>query len=217
MPRLSPSDLASRLTLDYRAVVGLSREALGAVHAVSTSSEPRALSDSEGLSGRATRYVVEYRFTYLVGKGQTAGSATAFFDLLAGGNYPYSPPGVWILSRPVPWTPHVHPVTGTVCLGDGWVRASGRMLLAQLVVHVARLLNFDEPGASTSAAHWNASAVHYWRSELGGGPYLRDLAYPRLPAEVTHGLPDASSMFRAAEAFSPADESAAFHPIGVVQ
>src|SRR6185436_18709958 len=176
----------------------------------------RELTASEAEAGRASAYLVEYRFPHLVGRGTTATSALAAFDLYAGGNYPYSPPGVWILSRPTPWSPHVHSAAGTVCIGPAWERASGQMLLAQLVVHVARLINFDEPGAATSAGHWNASAVHYWRSALGGGPYLRDLQYPRLPVEVTHGVSDGASVFRAAEAFSAEDARFAFRPLGGV-
>jgi hypothetical protein len=92
------------------------------------------------------------------------------------------------------------------------------MLLAQLVVHVARLINFDEPGADSSADHWNASAVHYWRTTLSGGPYLRDLTYPRLPAEITHGVTDASTVFRAAgisrTSHIEENEDGMFRPVG---
>lgn len=213
MPRLTPAELASRLALDYRAVVGLSREALGEIRAWNAASPTaRELGAAEGEVGRAALYAVEYRFPHLVGRGQTSDSAVAVFDLLTGGNYPYSDPAVAFVSRPLPWSPHVHPSTGTVCLGDAWKNAGGTMLLAHLVVHVARIINFDEPGAYGSGAHWNASAVEFWKASLSGGPYVRDLRYPRLPVAITHGVADQSTAFRPVG--NDAGKVDMFRPIG---
>ena len=199
MPRLSSAELASRLALDYRTLQGLSRETLGEIRAFSAvAPAARELGAAEGEAGRAAVYAVEYRLPHLVSRGRTADAAVAVFDLHAGGNYPYSEPAVAFASRPLPWSPHVHPSTGSVCIGGAWKNAGGTMLLAHLVVHVARIINFDEPGAYASGNHWNASAVEFWKASLGGGPFVRDLRYPRLPVAITHGVADESTAFRAA-------------------
>lgn len=212
MRRLSSAELASRLSLDYRTLHGLSRESLGAIRAFSAASAAaRELGVAEGEVGRATMYAVEYRFPHLVGRGRTADTAVAVFDLHAGGNYPYSEPAVAFVSRPLPWSPHVHPTTGTVCIGEGWKKADGHMLLAQLVVHVARLMNFDEPDAQRSGGHWNLSAVEFWKASLAGGPYVTDLRYPRLPVAITHGVADESTAFR--EAGNGEVEPLMFRPV----
>lgn len=198
MPRLAPAELRSRLAFDYRTLAGLSREATGKIEAYASISgigRQSRLSAEAGEDGLATAYLVEYRFTHLIGRGRTHASATAVFDLQSGGNYPFTSPGAAFISRPVPWTPHVHPASGIICLGDGWANAAGHMLLGQLVVHVMRLMNFDEP-RTWADAHWNASADAYWHAELGRRPFLPDLRYPRLPVEITHGIPDASTAFR---------------------
>lgn len=222
MPQLSPIELRSRRALDYRTVFGLSRETIGGIAAYARSRDirdRRELTAAEGEAGAATVYVVEYRFPHLVDRERTAASALAVFDLNAGGNYPFSPPLGAFISRPVPWSPHVHPGSGSICLGAGWSAAGGRMLFAHLVVHVMRLINFDEP-RTTPDGGWNASADAYWRTTLGRRPYLADLRYPRLPAEITHGLSDENSVFRqATDEFRPAggnglDADGMFRPAG---
>jgi hypothetical protein len=79
------------------------------------------------------------------------------------------------------------------------------MLAAQLVVHVMRLFNCDEPDREHYGG-WNPAAVQYWRTVLGTRPLNPDLRYPVLPAEVTHAVDDDSSAFR------PAGEGSAFGP-----
>ncbi|MGB8294690.1 MAG: hypothetical protein WCG85_04620 [Polyangia bacterium] len=148
-------------------------------------------------------------------------------DLLAGGNYPFSDPAAICLGAPLPWSPHFHPSSGTVCLGDAWRSAQGRMLAGQIVVHIMRLLNFDEPDQERYGG-WNPPAVRYWRSILGTRPLHPDLQYPVLPAEVTHALYDANSRFQpigdgsgsnsfvgaSVAAFAPAPLEVMFVPVG---
>src|SRR5205085_1726966 len=138
-------------------------------------------------------------------------------DLLGGGNYPFTEPVVVFTSRPVPWSSHVHPATGVVCLGNGWESADGGVLLGQLVVHVARLMNLDEPDLGEYG--YNRASSQYWRDTLGSKPYLPDLTYPALPADLTHAASGAG--FRAvrapqvSDAFRPKDRaSTVFKKIG---
>jgi hypothetical protein len=223
MARLTPSERTDRLALCYRATVRLSAPGLRSVRAFGSEAELRAgreLSAEEGEAGRALFYLVEYAFPILVGPGPTTDRAVARFDLLAGGNYPYSDPSVAILTRPLPWSPHVRPQTGAVCIGEGWKHASGRMLAAHLVVHVMRLLNCDEPERDPSYGGWNAAAVRYWRTTMRTKPLNPDLQYPVLPAEITHGAADAEGAFRGIDTgFRPLGDRApagagGFRPLG---
>lgn len=222
MPQLTPNELDSRRALDYRTVVGLSREAIGGIAAyacIRDIKDRREVTVAEGEAGRATVYVVEYCFPHLVDRERTATTALAVFDLSAGGNYPFTPPLGAFISRPFPWSPHVHPGSGNICLGPAWPAAGGRMLFAHAVVHVMRLVNFDEPRTSPDGG-WNASADAYWQTTLRRKPYLPDLRYPRLPTEITHGLSDENDVFRpATDEFGPAgsndfDPDGMFRPAG---
>jgi len=200
MARLTPAERNHRLALDYRTTVRLASPALGSVRAFGSEAEFRAgreVTPEEGEAGRAVFYLVAYTFPILVGPGPTTDRALARFDLTAGGNYPFSTPQVAIVTRPLPWSPHVHGASGMVCLGEGWGRARGRMLAAQLVVHVMRLLNCDEPDRDPSYGGWNAEAVRYWRTTMRCRPLNADLPYPVLPAEITHGAADTEGAFQA--------------------
>ncbi|MDB4931674.1 MAG: hypothetical protein JWM10_4158 [Myxococcaceae bacterium] len=227
MARLNPAQLRTRLAFDHSVIRGLTAADHVTVRAFADGRHEREVTLTEGEAGLATRYLAEYRFPILTGPGPTTDRALVRFDLLAGGNYPFSEPVVEVLSRPRPWTPHVHPSSGAVCLGGGWRRAQGRMLAAHLVVHVMHLLNFDEPAPDAGYSGWNGEAISYWRGKLGLRPLHPGLPYPVLPAEVTHRVAapgtefvalsvasDADDGFRVL--FSDDDDSDAFAPLGRV-
>lgn len=234
MASLTPVELRSRLAFDYRVMMGLRSPALGAVRAFASEADLRAgreVTTAQGERGGAVLYLVEYRFPILTGPGQTVEGATARFNLLAGPNYPYSRPTVEVVSRPLPWSPHVLPGPGTVCLGEGWVLARGRMLAGQLVGHVMHLLNFDEPDRGPGYHGFSTEAIKYWREVLGGRPLHPDLPYPLLPSAITHGVAEAEAEFRAvsgdglstlseptfvALGFASRDEPDGFVPLGGV-
>ena len=210
MPRLRPQELRARLRYDSEVMGGLGRDGLGAVRAFASAQDlrrGREVTPEEAQRGRAKFYSVEITFTHLVGGGRTANSSTVVFDLLSGGNYPFTSPQAHFVTRPLPLSPHVHPGNGWVCLGNGWARAGGKMLMAQLTVHVMRLVNFDEPGHHIDMG-FNPEAARYWRDVLGRRPYLPDLSYPRLPSELTHGV-----NVEAEDIFVPANSG--FRPVGV--
>jgi hypothetical protein len=218
MARLTPAERSDRLALDYRTTVRLASPALASIRAFGSEAElkvGREVTPVEAEAGRAAIYVVEYTFPILVGPGPTTDRAVARFDLLAGGNYPFSDPSAAILSRPLPWSPHVQSANGVVCIGDGWRTARGRMLAAQLVVHVMRLLNCDEPDREPWYTGWNAAAVRYWRTTMGCRPQNPDLQYPALPAEITHGARGADAVFQACgEAGGVRATNMGFRPLG---
>ena len=200
MSQLSPARLLSRLVLDYRVMCGLNSDSLGPIRAFISRGDMLAgieATKEDGEAGRGRLYKVEYRLPILIGPGQTRQTVTVVFDLLAGGNYPFSAPTAMCFGTPFPWSPHVHPASGTICLGEGWTGARGQVLAAHLVVHVMRLFNCDEPDREHYGG-WNPAAIHYWRTVLGRRPLNPDLRYPVLPADITHAVDDNSSVFRSA-------------------
>lgn len=188
MPRLTPPELAGRLAYDHQVVSRLHAPWLG-WKAARDGTQHTATSAvvTPGGDGRQTRiYSVSYAFRTLLGAGVYSETPTVVcFDLLAGGNYPYSSPVAVVATDPTPWGPHVGS-TGYICLGSAWDEARGRMLLAHLVIHVARILNFDGP--DTGGGHMNPAAASWWRTHHEGRPLNPDLAYPILPLDLTHGV-----------------------------
>jgi hypothetical protein len=184
---LNPAKLMTRLALDYRTTMPLESPAIGAIRAFPSLTAFRSgeeVKPPEGQSGRATIYVVDLVFPVLTGPGMTTSGTTLLFDLLAGGNYPFDAPLVAVASTPPPWSPHVHPTTGLVCVGTSWDSAHGTMLLAQLITHLIRILNCDEKD-QLGYVGWNEAAIKYWRTELDCRPLNPTLRYPLLPDEIT--------------------------------
>lgn len=191
--RLTPPQLRDRLALDYRVMRGLESPHIGSVRAFHGTAR-RELSHEEGLRGMADRYVVELEMPIHRAPGNLVERATLLLSLRTGGNYPFHAPFAQIVSRPVPFSPHVHPGSGSVCIGPGWSRARGRMLAAQLVIHVMRVLNFDEPATNDG---FSRDAFHYATVTLGGRPFTPSLRYPTLPVETAYGVAEKVGTFRA--------------------
>jgi len=145
---------------------------------------------SEDQGHLATHYLVDYHVRTLIGPGQYSEKTTIKFDLQANGNYPFTVPGVFVLENetPIPWTPHFKSRTPICIDHDVWDEGQGTVLLGQLMVHVAKLLNFDEIPRSENYGGYTPAAAAYWRSELGRRPITENLQYPVLPAEIINGI-----------------------------
>jgi hypothetical protein len=53
------------------------------------------------------------------------------------------------------------------------------MLLGDLFVHIAKLLNFDEPEYKVPTyVGYNREAVRYWTTVLGRQPLTKNISYP---------------------------------------
>jgi hypothetical protein len=219
MPRLSPAKLATRLAFDARVVLGLRSPYLTAVHGYVSYEALQAggvATVEDGEAGRVVIYTVRYDLPILIGPGPTTPFCIVRFDLTAGGNYPYSTPTAYVTSRPLPWNAHVHPTSGSVCLGEGWQQTQGNQLFAHIIIHVMRLLNHDEPDREPTYGGWNAAAMQYWREKLGRRPLHPGLIYPVLPEEETHGVV-ARPAFKARGVVEPALPAATgFRAIGAV-
>ncbi|HEX8335483.1 MAG TPA: hypothetical protein VF621_02065, partial [Pyrinomonadaceae bacterium] len=107
-----------------------------------------------------------------------------YVNLQANKNYPFSEPGCYVESR-MPWSPHF--LKGRpICLGEIWQQAQGTMLLGQLLVHIAKLLNFDEVARGGGYVGYNGEAIEYWKRVLGYQAITKNLPYPELPPEIIH-------------------------------
>ncbi len=191
MSTLSPTQLAERRRLDHRVMLDMARRSeLIEVRAFVRVDDLRSGANAIGTNGdaaNANHYLVRYAVRTLAGPNRLFDATTVHFDLLAGGNYPYSEPACWVLSRPLPWTPHFREGS-PICLGELWRDARGQVLLAHLVRHLAKLLNFDELERHPGYRGWNGAAIDHWRQELGARPITPELRYPEPAVELTHGV-----------------------------
>jgi hypothetical protein len=222
MARLSQDELHQRLRLDYRIAMrmagttqGAGRKAVLELTAYRSGDDLNAkrhaiTSDAEG--HLATQYRAVYHIKTLSGPDRYCDETVVHIDLLANGNYPYSEPGRWVLSRPMPWSPHVKE-GNPICIGEIWVNAHGQILLGHLLIHIAKLLNFDEVARGGGYRGWNLDAITFWKKRLNERPITPALLYPALPLDLTHGLTpeaDEGSVFRQSSLRTASPPSAVF-------
>jgi hypothetical protein len=136
----------------------------------------------------AAYYLVNYNVRSLVGPAKYHTGFDVVFDLVSQKSYPEERSGSSIsaggivatcASHPKPWSPHFLGSSGTVCRGSIWQGAQ-HTLLAHVIIHVARLLNWDEPMDHVYGG-WNPKAVEWWRKNLNSRPITSGLQYPSLP------------------------------------
>jgi hypothetical protein len=191
---MTPIEKAGRFQLDFKVVSQLETD-IFRITAYRSGDDLRSgirpivsLADAD----QATHYRVDYFIPTLVGPGKIHGSTTVHFDLMSGGNYPFTEPTCWVISEPFPWSPHFWRQR-PICIGSMWRDARGHILLAHLIIHVARLLNFDEVGHSPGYEGWNRQAIDYWKNVMKCQPVTAGLRYPALPIDITHGIQPAKS------------------------
>jgi hypothetical protein len=220
---LTPDELRCRLRGDY----AICRRMFGAIFAGEAYRSTADLeqrrqpitTDAEG--HLATKYRVDFRVKTLIGPDVYADVTTIGFDLDRPA-YPFEAPYAWIISSHVPYSPHF---TGgqnwQVCIGSIWSNAEGTMLLGQLFVHIAKLLNWEEVEFSPGYAGWNLAAIDYHRRVYGGRPITAGLRYPTVPADLLERLgagtapAEEESLFRARPGAAHAPDAALFAPRGV--
>lgn len=149
-------------------------------------------------------YRVIYGFDTLSGPGIRQKPTVVHIDLLANGNYPFSEPVCRTVGKVTPWTPHFHHVY-PVCIGAGWPQQAsteaGRSLAVDLVLHIAKLLNFDEPAPKPGYHGYNEAAIDWWRTEHGCRPLNPALRYPNIDPNAAVG--QAGERFQAAVSRPP--------------
>lgn len=137
-----------------------------------------------GDAGRATTYRLEFRIPTLIGPGRLAPLTVIGADIQVTG-YPETEPRTWVITSPVPWSPHF--LTGApVCLGrEAWRDRAGHVTLGHLAEHIARMLNWDEVGRGAGYGGYNRAAIEYHRDHYGGRPLDPHVRYPHLPTWLT--------------------------------
>jgi hypothetical protein len=132
-------------------------------------------------------YRALYDFDTLISAGRRHRPTQILIDPLANGDYPTSEPVANVIGQ-VPWTPHF--ANGVaVCHGHRiWI--PNRTQLVDYIIHLGRLLNFDEPPPGKGYTGYNGEAIRWWGRELNYQPLDPGLKFPAIePTEVLAGRP----------------------------
>lgn len=185
----APHERRARLRLDFEVVARMNGDVFHAAAYASMAdlAKGREPIESGDRAGHASAYLVEYFVPTLIGPGRFAETTSISVDLNVA-DYPYGEPATAIASPHVPFSPHFR-AGMPVCTGEIWREHHGRMLLGSLLVHIARLLNWDEQLRGGGYEGWNGEAIAYHRANYGSRPLNPGLRYPALPTEITHGQP----------------------------
>lgn len=183
MAQLTPQQRQDRLRLDYRVAMEMSCPVMS-VTAYRNADDLEArrnpvVSQEEG--HLATHYVAVYHMSTLIGADRFSNKTAVKFDLLASGKYPFLPPACFVVSSPFPWTPHFRQGLPICTDSERWVEMKGKLLLGHWLVHVAKLLNFDEVPRSADYGGYTPEAASYWRTTLNQRPITPNFSYPVLP------------------------------------
>jgi len=218
MPKLTPEERQDRLRFDYRVIMQMHMKQLQQINPVM---QVFAFRNPDDLANRrnpilsqdqghlATHYLVEYYIRTLIGPDEYSDKTAVKFDLQANGNYPFTVPGIFVdeSETPHPWTPHFRSGLPVCIDHDVWDEGHGMILLGQLVVHVAKLLNFDEIPRTADYGGYTPEAADYWRKKLGGQPITPRLDYPVLPEDIINQIVDPpKGLFRSAALAPPSPE-----------
>jgi hypothetical protein len=206
--RLTADELRKRYAFDFRVIRELDGPVLTVRAFRSTAdleSDRYAITSIEN-GHQATRYRIDYHVRTLIARGRWQETTSIGFDLSVD-DYPTHEPANWIMSDNAPFSPHFRRGS-PVCTGELWSAARGHVLFAHLVLHVARLLNWDEVARGGGYSGWNEDAIRYHRDHFAGRPLNSSLRLPTLPVHVTHGEPSDDHLFQGTRApHAAADEN----------
>jgi hypothetical protein len=197
MAKLTAQQRRDRISFDSRVCMEMDRTCnLLQLEAYASADDLRARRnriEGPGGSERALHYLATYKpLKTLCGPGEYTNETRIHIDLLANGNYPYSPPASWVVSDKMPWTPHFKK-GAVICIGDLWDVTGGKTLLAHLIRHHARLLNWDERARGNGYVGWNGAAIAWHREHYGTSPLTPNLGYPELPSKLVYGIEEKPS------------------------
>jgi hypothetical protein len=180
MATLTPYQLHERLRFDFRIAMSMRSPIMNVaafreVDDLANQRKPILLEQDAHL---ATHYRIDYWIRTLIGPGEYSDLTTVHVDLLANHDYPYSAPCCWVTSSRMPWSPYFRDGFPICISYDLW---SENVLLGELLVHLAKLLNLDEINNSEYYGGYNPEAADYWRTKLNSQPITPNLSYPPLP------------------------------------
>jgi len=190
----SPESILSRRRNDHVLIEYLN-ESDCPIHVTAHRSAADARASAEplkvGVGSPPAAYRATFDFDTLIAAGKRHRPTHILIDPLANGEYPASEPVANVIGQ-APWTPHF--ANGVpVCHGHRvWV--PNRTQLVDYIIHLGRLLNFDEPPPGEGYTGYNGAAISWWRTELDFRPLDPDLKFPSIePTEVLSGRPRLTS------------------------
>ncbi len=193
MPQqLSPNDLASRRSLDWRVVTKMSTDAYR--FTAHRTPQDAGTGANPIVKEREARFALHYRAWFrvktLVGPSEYSPYTIIRVDI-SNALYPFREPSAWVVedaNSRLPYSPHFarH---APICNGTIW-RRNGQILLGHYLIHLARLLNWDEQ-LESGYGGYNPAAIAWWKKHIGR-PITPDLKYPVLPADEAYGIEDQS-------------------------
>lgn len=181
---LSPAERIARLRVDHRTISLLDAADCPIQITGHLSAEDARASRAPvpvGDLNPPSHYRVVYEFDTLRDRGKRHRPTVVHVAPLANGDYPRSEPSAWVISDVIPWTPHFA-ANVPICHG-GHVWAPNRTLLVDYIIHIGKLLNFDEPPPIPGYHGYNEAAVAYWRDTMQLNPLDPDLRFPTIRAE----------------------------------
>lgn len=186
MKKLSQKDMASRRRFDWRVVQKMPNSIcrFSAHNTPQDAEAGRSPIVDETDARCAAHYRAVYSFPTLVGPGKY-GQPTIIRIDAADSKYPFASPSSWVVEKNgvFPWSPHF--ARGLpVCDGTIW-RNNAQVLLGHYLIHLARLLNWDEI-LEDGYGGYNERAANWWRKNRGR-PLHPDLVYPCLPVDELYG------------------------------
>lgn len=208
MKRLSREDLASRRQFDWRVVRRMSiRPYKFTAHRTAQDAESgRHPIETEDEARYALHYRADYGIRTLIGPGIYSSRTIIRVDV-SHPDYPFAVPTAWVVQTgesELPYSPHF--ADGVpFCNGTIW-RSDGHILLGHYLIHLARLLNWQEE-LSPQYGGYNRAAVEWWRTHLNR-PLDPHLVYPSMPVDelygkVTVGTPRGGGFRAAGSAIAP--------------
>lgn len=185
MVQLSPYQIKERLRLDYlicQKMFGslFSGKAYRTTQDLELQRNP-ILSAEEG--HLAKKYRIDFHVRTLIGPGEFTDLITIGIDLDVQ-NYPFEEPISWLISKPIPFSPHFRK-GAPICIGEIWQFSEGEMLLGQLLVYIAKLLNWEPETRQEGYIGWNEEAAAYHQKIYKGSPLTKGLVYPLLPSKIS--------------------------------
>jgi hypothetical protein len=190
LAKLTLEQMKSRLKFDYLVAMKMRSPVMNVTAYRSNDDLEKRRSPivNEDQGHLATHYLVDYFIRTLVGPDRYSEKTSVKFDLLADGNYPYTVPGRIVVDSELPWSPHFAKKL-PICVDEPmWMESRGTMLLGDLLVHVAKLLNFDEVPRGPHYGGYNPEAVEYWRARMNYRPINPELHYPVLPESLINNI-----------------------------
>jgi hypothetical protein len=180
---MRPRELAERRRFDFR-VVSEMRNSVFDFQAYRTPSDlerDRSRITRVEDATAASKYKMTLRIPTLIGPGKLCRETLFGVDLDVA-DYPMTEPGTWVISKPIPWSPHFREGS-PICIGhEFWLGRKGHVTLGDLVEHIARMLNWDEKGRGPGYRGFNGDAIDYHKEHYHGRALDSQITYPTPPA-----------------------------------